>query len=78
MNPMKSASPAFDERVSRFWDRDLTVLDQNGVKPSTARGYVMRVEESLKAWKGRKLLDHRADDVVSYLHAVGRDRRLES
>ncbi len=38
----------------------------------------MRVEEYLKAWEGRTLLDHRTDDVVSYLHAVGRDRRLES
>ncbi len=75
---MKITSPSFDERVSRFWDKYLTILDQNGVKSSAARWYVMRVEDYRKARKGRKLLDHRADDVVSYLHAVDRDRRLES
>jgi len=68
---MKSAPPSVDERISRFWDRYLTVLDQNGVVPSAARWYVVRVEEYRKARKGRKLLDHRADDVVSYLQAVG-------
>jgi len=73
-----SASPSFDERVSRFWDRYLAELGQNGVKSSAARWYVLRVEEYLKAHKGRKLLDHRTDDVVSYLQAVGRDRRLET
>ncbi len=75
---MKIASPSFDERVSRFWDRYLAVLDHNGVKSSAARGYVQRVEEYREARKGRKLLDHRPDDVVSYLQAVGRDKRLES
>jgi integron integrase len=75
---MESPFPSLDERISRFWDRYLTVLDQNGVKPSAARWYVMRVEEYRKARPDRKLLDHRADDVVSYLQALGRDQRLES
>jgi hypothetical protein len=39
---------------------------------------VVRVEEYVKAREGRKLLDHRAGDVVSYLRAVGRVQRLES
>ena len=75
---MTSASPSDDERLSRFWDRYLAVLERNGVKPSAARWYVTRVEEYGKANEGRSLLDHRADDVVSHLQAVGRDKRLES
>jgi len=74
---MESPSP-LDDRIARFWDRYLAVLDKHRVTPSAARWYVVRVEEYLKAAKGRKLLDHRPDDLVSYLHAVGRDQRLES
>ena len=74
---MESPS-SLDDRIARFWDRYLAVLNKGGIAPSAARGYVVRVEEYVKAREGRKLLDHRADDVVSYLRAVGRDHRLES
>ena len=73
---MESPS-SLDDRIARFWDRYLAVLNKGGIAPSAARWYVVRVEEYVKAREGRKLLDHRADDVVSYLRAVGRDQRLE-
>jgi hypothetical protein len=69
---------AEEERVSRFWDRYLAVLDEQAVPTNARRWYVVGVEEYLRAQEGRRLAEHTPKDVSDYFWALGRQARLES
>ena len=60
-----------DDRVSRFWDRDLEALKKQGVKPPEDRWYVLRIERFIEAANGRRLTAHRAADVETQLRDLG-------
>jgi len=66
-----------DPAVRRFWDRYIQKLEKQGVKPKVLRWYVIRSEEYLNAFPGRKLATHGPDDVRAYLEDVGRRKGLE-
>ncbi len=69
MNSNTSSKSAVD----RFWDKFIDRLLQNGVKDQLTRWYVIRAEHYLKAFPGRRLAQHTADDVTGYLEKMGRN-----
>jgi integron integrase len=75
---MRQASASFSSKnVEIFWGMYIENLRKQRVKDSAQRWYVMRVEDFIKAARGRKLHDHSADDVNRYLEAQGRKAGLQ-
>ena len=48
----------------------------NGVKETAIRWHVPRAETSLKALLGKRLAQHRVDDVAGYLEQAGQLDRI--
>jgi len=65
-----------EDRITRFWQRYLQVLDKYRV-PETARPYYrQRVQAYIDRHAGRRLTTHGPDEVTSWLEDLGRNRRL--
>lgn len=65
------------ERERRFWDRYLAILHKQGIRPPFDRWHVVRAEQFLKAFPGRKLADHGPDSVRAYLEDAGRQAGMQ-
>ena len=65
-------------RIERFWDQFIEIVRKNGVRPPFDRWYVIRAEEYIRAYAGRRLQDHDRRDVESWLGALGRTNNLKS
>ena len=63
--------------VDRFWDRFVVRARKKGVKEPAIRWHLRRAEEYLKAFAGKRLAEHSAQDVTGYLEGVGRIGRIE-
>ena len=50
-------------RIERFWDRFIDIVRKNGVSPPFDRWYVIRAEEYIRAYAGKRLQDHDRRDV---------------
>ena len=50
-------------RIERFWDRFIDIVRKNGVRPPFDRWYVIRAEEYISAYAGKRLQDHDRRDV---------------
>ncbi len=74
---MATHSDPSDDRIARFWDKYLAVLERARVKPTAARWYVARVEAYLETHKDRRLRDQGPKEVLSYLESVRGDHRLK-
>ena len=62
---------------SAFWDKYVGLIIEHGVKPKTARWYVLRAEEYLRSRQHQEIEQHEAADVLSYLEIIGRSGTLE-
>jgi integron integrase len=73
--------PAWDSKakpaIQRFWDKYITLLGKQGIKPAQHRWYVRRVEQYISHYSDQKLANHTPEQVSSYLHRLGRERSLE-
>jgi hypothetical protein len=75
---MRQASASFSSKnVEIFWGKYIENLRKQRVKDSAQRWYVMRAEDFIRAARGRKLLDHSAEDVNHYLEEQGRKAGLQ-
>jgi len=75
---MRQASTSFSSKnVEIFWGKYIENLRKQRVKDSAQRWYVMRAEDFIRAARGRKLLDHSAEDVNHYLEEQGRKAGLQ-
>ena len=60
------------ERIRSFWHRYIKKLEESGVKRTTQRWYVRHAEAYIEAHPEKRLREHGAEDVSSYLAEVGR------
>ncbi|MFO7530206.1 MAG: hypothetical protein R6W86_15630 [Marinobacter sp.] len=51
------------DRERRFWRRYRSILLSRGVKSASVRWYVMRAEQFIRAFPGRRLAELGADEV---------------
>ncbi|EIC23404.1 integron integrase [Thiorhodovibrio frisius] len=60
----------------RFWDQFIARAVQAGVKENALRWLVRRAEAYLAAFPGKRLKQHKLDDVTGYLQQAGRLDRI--
>ncbi len=60
------------ESVERFWDRFIAIVHHNKVKEPFDRWYVIRAEEYIRFYDGKRLQQHSRQDVEDWLHVLGR------
>ena len=63
--------------TERFWGKYVKYIVDQGVKQTTTRWYVVRVEQYIKAFPKKKLAEHGPIDVVGYLEEQGRLGRIK-
>jgi hypothetical protein len=66
-NDPTAAASSVDAGATRFWDRYLRVLDQNGVKPKAARWYVARSGKGVRSLLYTTCKAANCGDGVSFL-----------
>ena len=64
-------------RVERFWGRYLEVLCKQGVVRSQQRWYVARCEHFIQSASGKRLVDHRPEEVADYLRTLAENHASE-
>lgn len=64
------------DAISRFWDNFIEKTKSYNLKPTTVRWHVKHAEAYIKAHPGRRLAEHTAEDVASYLREKGRNGRI--
>jgi len=64
------------EPVARFWDKYIEVLSKQGVKESSRRWYVKRVEQYIKHFSDERLQSHTHEHVTKYFTEIGHEGRL--
>lgn len=62
--------------VSRFWDKYIEKTKAYRIKPTTIRWHVKHAETYIQAHSGRRLAEHTARDVESYLREKGRNSQI--
>lgn len=60
-----------------FWRRYIDLLRKQGVKEGSARWYVLRAEQYIKAFPDKPLTTHTPSDVETYLRQAGRKVGLQ-
>lgn len=66
-----------DQSVSRFWDKFIDKTRSYGVNNHSARWYVRHAEQYIKSKPKKRLANHSAHDVESYLRSSGGISRLQ-
>ncbi len=66
------------DRERRFWDRYRNILLSQGVKPASVRWYVLRAEQFIRAFPGRRLAELEPDDISGYLARKGQISTLQA
>ena len=66
-----------ENATERFWGKYIKYIVDQGVKQTTTRWYVVRVEQYIKAFPKKKLAEHGPIDVVGYLEEQGRLGRIK-
>jgi len=66
------------DRERRFWDHYRNILISQVVKPASIRWYVMRAEQFICAFKGRRLAELDADEISGYLGRMGQKSTLSA
>ena len=74
---MRGSRDNSPDATTRFWDRYIQFLIEQGVKETARRWYVRRIEDYLDAFKGKKLMQHSPDDINRYFQNLGRQDRLK-
>jgi integron integrase len=64
------------ELVARFWDHYIETLSKQGIKESSRRWYVKRVEQYIRHFPDVRLQSHTSAHVADYFGRLGRDGRL--
>jgi hypothetical protein len=59
------------DMVERFWDRFIALVRQNGVKEPFDRWYVIRAEDYIRFYEGKRLQQHSCRDVEDWLQVLG-------
>ena len=67
--PQTNTTPT--DAIKRFWDRYLEYITKQGVKKNVTRWYVIRVEQYINAFPGKRIAEHRAEDVIAHLKELG-------
>lgn len=65
------------DAVNKFWDRYIQTLLNQGVKPTSARWYVKRVEQYIAFHPDERLLRHSPQHVMHFFTELGRKSRLK-
>ncbi len=65
------------DRERRFWDRYLKILHSQGIQPPFDRWHVLRAEQFIRAFPGRRLAEIGAGEVSAYLEEAGRKGDLK-
>ncbi len=65
------------DRERQFWSRYRNALIKQGVKPSSVRWYVLRAEQFIRAFPGRRLAELGPDEISRYLERAGSNPRLK-
>lgn len=66
------------DAVQKFWDRYIEVLLNHGVKQSSARWYVKRVEQYIAYYPDERLARHTAGHVTRFFTEIGRSSQLKA
>jgi len=74
---MNCPTDNFSDAKTRFWDRFIQFLSDQGIKDTVRRWYVIRIEDYMAANMGKKLTQHKPDDVNTYLQKLGRNGHLK-
>ncbi|AGA33968.1 integron integrase [Thioalkalivibrio nitratireducens DSM 14787] len=61
----------------RFWERYRNLLLKQGVKPTAVRWYVLRAEQFIQSFSGRRLAELSREDVDDYLRRAGANTALQ-
>jgi hypothetical protein len=64
------------DAASRFWDRYINILAEQGVKENIRRWYVKRVEQYIRHYPDVRLRSHSSRHIEQYFTDLGRDGRL--
>ena len=60
----------------KFWDRYLSILGHNNIKPSAHRWYVIYIENYIKHYPNQRLNTHTSDNIELYLKEIGRKNTI--
>ena len=66
-----------EQSVSQFWDKYINKTKAYNIKNDAARWYVRHAEAYIKAHQGRKLAQHKLEDIKKYLKDKGRNNQLK-
>ena len=61
----------------KFWDRYISLLEQQNIKKSVQRWYVIRVEEYIKFYSDKRLQQHDKDDIHRFLKEIDRKDTID-
>ena len=72
------ATGSREDAERRFWERYRKLLLKQGVKPAAVRWYILRAEQFIRAFSGRRLAELSRQDADEYLGRLGQDSRLQA
>ncbi len=58
--------------ISRFWEKYIQLLKNQGVKPNVLQWHIKHAESYINARKGMRLIQHKPVEVTQYLEKAGR------
>jgi len=61
----------------KFWDRYISILHHNNIKPSFHRWYVIHIENYIKFYPNQRLHTHTKDNIELYLKEIGRKNTID-
>lgn len=73
---MDDSINADSDAVSRFWEKYINIIAEQGVKEKLRRWYVKRAEQYIKYYPEERLRSHSAQHVVGFFTEIGRDGSL--
>jgi predicted phosphoadenosine phosphosulfate sulfurtransferase len=73
---MEDSITVDQDAASRFWDRYINILAEQGVKENIRRWYVKRVEQYIRYYPDERLRSHSSRHIEQYFMDLGRDGRL--
>ena len=66
------SSGARDPAIARFWRKYHSILKTHGIPPQSRPWFRQHIEQYFASFEGKPLRDHSANDLTTYLEAIGR------
>ena len=74
---METSPSRSQDAVAKFWDSYLEVLINHGIKSTSTRWYVKRVEQYIAFYPEERLARHAPQHVTGFFTGLGRNSKLK-